>query len=77
MPFDLRNAAQTFQKFMNEVLHGLDHYNAYLDNIFIASTTHEEHEKHLRKLFTPLNVYGIQLNPAKCVFGANKGWRHV
>ncbi|KMQ86204.1 pol polyprotein [Lasius niger] len=69
MPFGLRNAAQTFQRFMNEVLHGLNYCYAYIDDILVASTTQKEHEAHLRELFTRLNNYGIRINPAKCVFG--------
>jgi len=47
MFFDLRNAAQTFQQFIDEILHGLDFYNAYVDNILVASASAEEHLKHL------------------------------
>ena len=36
-PFGLRNAAQSFQRFIDQVLHGLDFTYAYLDNILIAS----------------------------------------
>lgn len=72
MPFGLRNAAQTFQRFINEVLHGLEFCYAYIDDILIASATKEEHEKHLRKLFTRLDEYGIRVNPAKCIFGAEQ-----
>lgn len=69
MPFGLRNAAQTFQRFINEVVHSLDFCYAYIDDILIASTSKEEHEEHLRKLFQRLNDYGLIINPAKCVFG--------
>jgi len=44
MPFDLRNEVQTFQRFINKVLHGLDFCYAYMD-ILIASSTKEEHLK--------------------------------
>jgi len=30
----------------------------------------EEHTKHLEKVFTTLDAYSIQLNPAECIFGA-------
>lgn len=44
MPFGLRNAAQTFQRFIDQVLRGLDFCFAYLDDILVASTSNEEHE---------------------------------
>ena len=36
MSFDLRNAAQTCQLFMNEVLNGLDFLYVYIDDVLIA-----------------------------------------
>jgi hypothetical protein len=51
MSFGLRNAAQTFQRFMDEVLRGLDFCFAYLDDILVFSRTSEEHEQHLQTLF--------------------------
>ncbi|XP_064479736.1 uncharacterized protein LOC135393089 [Ornithodoros turicata] len=69
MPFGLRNAAQTFQRFINEVLRGLPFAFAYLDDILVASKTLGEHEEHLHQLFRRLDEHGLVLNPAKCVFG--------
>jgi cleavage and polyadenylation specificity factor subunit 1 len=68
MSFGLRNAAQTFQRFMDEILKDLDFCFAYLDDILVFSQSPEEHDKHLRTLFTQLTTYGILLNPSKCVF---------
>lgn len=36
MPFGVRNAAQTFQRFINEVISGLDF--VYVDDILVASS---------------------------------------
>ena len=68
MPYGLRNAAQTFQRFMNEVLRGVDCCFVYLDDILIASNTEEQHLKDLRTVFTRLEHYGIVINTAKCCF---------
>ena len=70
MPFGLRNAAQTFQRFIDQVLRGLSCSYAYLDDILIASQSPEEHQAHLCQVFTGLQDHGIQLNPDKCVLGA-------
>ena len=69
MPFGLRNAAQTFQRFMEQVLRGLMFCYVYIDDILIASSSAEEHQRHLRLVFERLNDHGIQINPAKCDFG--------
>ena len=47
MPFGLRNAGQTFQRFLDQVLRDLDFAYAYIDDILIASTTEEEHLEHV------------------------------
>lgn len=69
MPFGLRNAAQTFQRFMDQVLRGLNFCFAYIDDVLVFSKTREEHEDHLRQLFSRLHNYGVVLNAAKCNFG--------
>lgn len=70
MSFGLRNAAQTFQRFIDEVIRGLDFCYAYIDDILVASTCEEEHRMHLKELFARLQKYGIVINSSKCVFGA-------
>ena len=71
MPFGLRNAAQTFQCFMDKVLRGLHFCYNYIDDLLVASSNAEEHYKHVRQVFQRLSDYGLLLNPAKCVFGAS------
>ncbi|XP_037503479.1 uncharacterized protein LOC119378389 [Rhipicephalus sanguineus] len=69
MPYGLKNAAQTFQRFMNEVTRGLLFVFVYLDDILVASKTPEEHENHLRLLLKRLDEHGLVLKPQKCIFG--------
>lgn len=69
MTFGLRNAAQTFQRFIDEALRGLPNCYGYLDDILIFSATEEEHLSHLRQLFQRLSEYGVLINSAKCEFG--------
>jgi len=71
MPFGLRNAAQTFQRFIDEVLRGLPFCYAYLDDLLIASDTAAEHKDHLRQTFQRLTEYSILINPSKCEFGVS------
>ena len=69
MPFGLRNAAQSFQRFIDQVLRDLTCSYAYLDDILVASKNKDEHLCHLCQAFARLQDYGIQLNVSKCVFG--------
>ncbi|KFD58638.1 LOW QUALITY PROTEIN: hypothetical protein M513_00331 [Trichuris suis] len=55
MPFGLRNAAQTFQRLLDQILRGLDNCFAYVDDILVASSSETEHFRLLEK---------------KCVLGA-------
>lgn len=71
MNFGLRNAAQTFQRFMDQVTRGLDFTVVYIDDILVASSSHQEHQRHLQQLFSRLQQYGLKVHPAKCVIGAD------
>jgi len=68
MPFVLRNATQIFQRFMDEILKDLNFCFAYIDDILVFSHSPQEHDEHLRTLFTQFKKLGILLNPSKCVF---------
>lgn len=72
MTFGLRNAGQTFQRFIDEVIRGLHFCYGYLDDILVYSRNRQEHECHLRQLFTRLNQYGILLNTSKCELGVEE-----
>ena len=72
MPFSLWNAAQTFQRFMDEVFHGPSFTFTYIDDVLIASSSPEEHLQHLQTVFDRLAKYGIFINPNKCLFGVTE-----
>ena len=72
MPFGLRNAAQTFQRFMDTVLRGLHFAYDYVDDVLIARDTPETHLQHLRLVFSRLEEHGIVINPHKCLFGVKE-----
>lgn len=72
MPFGLRNAAQTFTRFMHRVLEGLDFVYVYIDDIIVFSKSDEEHKEHLRLLFRRLDDFGLRIKPSKCEFGVKK-----
>lgn len=68
MPFGLRNAAQTFQRFVDAVLRGLNFCHGYLDDLLIASRDVEEHQRHLEQVFQRLKKSGLSINVAKSKF---------
>ncbi|GFR12253.1 uncharacterized protein TNCT_621701 [Trichonephila clavata] len=68
MSFGLQNARQTFQRFIDIVLHGLDFLFAYIDNILVFSANSNEHEQHLRILFQHLSNHGL-VNISKSSLG--------
>lgn len=70
MPFGLRNAAQTFQRFIDEVLRGLPFCFAYIDDLLIASPDEATHRHHLHEVLQRLQEYGIQINTDKSELGA-------
>lgn len=60
-PFGLRNAGQTFQRFIDNVLRGLDFVFVYLDDLLISSSNLPEHRCHLRTVFERLSAAGITI----------------
>jgi hypothetical protein len=66
MPYGLRNGAQTFQRFMDEVCRDLDFVFVFIDDFLVFSTTPDQHRYHLRQLFQRLEHYGLVINPKKC-----------
>ncbi|XP_015118909.1 uncharacterized protein LOC107042386 [Diachasma alloeum] len=69
MTFGLRNAAQTFQRLIDEVTRDLPFLFPYIDDILVASETPEQHLDHLRQLFQRLEYFGLVVNVAKSVLG--------
>ena len=69
-PFGLRNAGQTFQRLMDQVLQDLTFVFVYLDDILIASASPSEHLQHLRQVFERLKENSLIVSLEKCVFGA-------
>ncbi|KAL0821494.1 hypothetical protein ABMA28_004959 [Loxostege sticticalis] len=70
MGFGLRNAAQTFQRFVDEVLHGLESFAyGYVDDILVFSPSISRHKDDLRKVLDRLKQYGVLINTTKCRWG--------
>lgn len=71
--FGFKNAAATFQRFLNdEVLRNVNNIFIYIDDVIIASSSEFEHRVHVREVLSRLNKYGITINMAKCEFGKSE-----
>lgn len=69
MTFGLRNAAQTFQRFMDHIFRDIPFAFVYLDDILVASKDPAEHEEHLHAVLERLSQHGLVLNVEKCRLG--------
>ena len=71
MHFGLKNAAQTFHQFIDQILRGFHFCYAYTDDVLIASSSYDEHVQHLQMVLERIQKYGVVINPSKCEFGVN------
>ena len=72
MPFGISSAPAVFQRTMDNLLKGLNHVTAYLDDIVVTGTSEEEHLHNLEKLLRRLEEAGVRLKREKCVFFATQ-----
>ena len=72
MPFGLGNAAQTFQRFVDQIVRGLPFCFNYIDDLLIASPDPTSHLVHLRLLFERLAEHGMVIHPTKCQFAVSE-----
>ena len=56
MPFGLKNAGQTFQRFMDNILAGIPHVFLYLDDVLVASVA--KHKKDMQRV----RQHGLVIN---------------
>jgi predicted RNase H-like HicB family nuclease len=70
MPFDLCNAASTFERLIEKALRGLQWRVAvpYLDDIVVFGKTWEQHFDNLAQVLERLAEAGLKLKPKKCNF---------
>ena len=66
MGFGLRNAASTFQRFIDSIFRDFPFVVTYIDDILVFSDSEEKHDDHLRAVLTRLDSHGLRINPSKC-----------
>jgi hypothetical protein len=68
MPFGLKNAPGTFQRYMNTVFAGHKHIAVYFDDILVFSETAEQHITDIETALSILHEHGLRAKPSKCKF---------
>ena len=70
MPFGLKNAPATFQRYMNDIFRDLLDVSVivYLDDILIYSKNREEHTKHVKEVLHRIQENNLFLKLSKCSF---------
>ena len=81
MPFGLKNAAQAFQRLIDQVCRGLEEFLfVYLDDILVASskpTEHLHHAKALSEFLGMVNFYHRFVPHAAALMGPLHGMSHA
>ena len=68
LPFGLKTAPSSFQRFVNHVLHGVPNIVVYIDDILVFTKDKEQHLTVLTMVFQRLAQYGLVINGAKSAF---------
>ena len=72
MPFGLRNASQTFQRYMDSIFRDLPFVVVYIDDILVASSNKDEHINHLRQVLQRLSDNELRISVGKSEFILDK-----
>ena len=72
MPFDLRNAGNTFQRLMDQVLGDLPFCFVYVDDILIFSKNLSSYVNNLHEVFLLWHQHGLKIGIPKCEFAVSK-----
>ena len=72
MPFGIRNAGNTFQPLMDQVLGDLPFCFIYKDDILIFSKNLSSHINHLCEVFFLCRQHGLTIGLPKCEFAVSK-----
>ena len=68
MPFGLKNAGATFQRYMDTLFSSLPNVECYIDDIIVASDDEISHMKDLEEVFKILEENGLKISVEKCEF---------
>ena len=72
MPFGLCNAAQTFQRHMDNIFRDLPYVFVYVDDILIASASLDEDKSHIKTVLEKLAKHQLTISLEKCKFAVSE-----
>jgi len=72
LPFGLCTAAQTFQRFIDEVLQEVTNNFPYQDDVTVYTRNRRQHYEIMRQIFTKFDEYGVIINREKSVLISDK-----
>lgn len=68
MPFGLKNASATFQRFMDSLFSGVSCVFTYIDDILVFSEDEESHINDIREVLKILDKHDLKISLNKCLF---------
>ena len=71
-PMGLQGSPASFARLIDYCMRGLKGVLTYIDDILSHAKTHEQHLGQLESVFLRLRKYGLKLNVAKSIFGADE-----
>ena len=71
-PFGFKNISQDFQQIMDRIFSDMPFVLIYIDDLIIASESHEEHAQHVQQVLKRLNEHNLKANRDKCLLAYDK-----
>ena len=68
MPYELKEASSTFQRFMDTIFANVKNTVVYLDDVLVASNNVEEHKRDIDNVLSILSFHDLKLTVSKCEF---------
>lgn len=68
LPFGISSSPAIWQRFIDQVLLGLDSTCAIMDDVIVTGKDEEEHLQNLEKVFQRFQRYGLKVKVEKCSF---------
>ena len=68
LPFGISSSPAIWQRFIDQVLGGLERTCAIMDDVLVSGRDDQDHMQNLKKVFQRFWKYGLRVKPYKCGF---------
>ncbi|XP_041453560.1 uncharacterized protein K02A2.6-like [Lytechinus variegatus] len=68
LPFGISSSPAIWQKFIEQVISGLDCTCAIMDDVLVTGNTDQEHMRNLKQVFQRFQKFGLRVKKEKCSF---------